>query len=265
MKAFLLLIVAVAFISGCSRADVGTRQIVTNSTGISAIYKPEDGYFSCTNPAQTEYEYDAKTFTLSEDVQGSTKNNVQVTMKIQFTADPPIEDADIRNFVTKFGLKAEDRKARLEPLLHARVNTEAKNAIAEFDAYDILANQESIQKKITDSLRPVLKSQMWISLESIQIVGRPDLPDNIEQAAAVVVANQKAKEGAEAALAAAEVDAKRKQIEAQSFANPALLQIKLLELRLQIEQAKANGVANFKGQTLTMIEGNPATQLQLKQ
>jgi len=217
------------------------------------------------NPAQTEYEYDAKTFTLTEDVQGSTKDNVQVSMKIQFTADPPQSDADISAFVTKFGLDSEARKSRLEPLLHARVNTEAKNAIAEFDAYGILANQESIQKKITDSLKPVLKSQMWLELESIQIIGRPDLPDNIENAASQVVANQKGKEGAEAALATAKVDAERKQIEAQSFANPALLQIKLLELRLQIEQAKANGVANFRGQTLTMIEGNQPTQLQLRQ
>lgn len=265
MRYFSLLIIAAALISGCTRADVGTRVILTNSTGISQIVKPNDGYVSCLNPAQTEYDYDAKTFTLSEDVQGSTKNNVQVTMKIQFTVDPPQTDADISAFLTKFGLKEEDRKARLEPLLHARVNTEAKNALAEYDAYDILANQEAIQKKITESLKPVLKTQMWLDLESIQIVGRPDLPDNIENAASVVVANQKAKEGAEAALAAAEVDAKRKQIEAQSFANPALLQIKLLELRLQIEQAKANGVANFKGQTLTMIEGNPATQLQLRQ
>lgn len=256
------ILISATLLGACTRADVGTRVVLTDSTGIRQVIKPADGYVSTMNPAVSEYEYDAKTFTLTEDVQGSTKDNAQVSIKIQFTIDPPQTDEDIKAFVTKFGLTSEDRKPRLEPLLHARVNTEAKNAIAEYTAYSILANQENIQKKITESLMPVLKQQMWLTLESIQIIGRPDLPDNIENAASAVVANQKAQEAAQAALAAAKVDAEKKQVEAQTFANPALLQLRKLELQLEIERARADGIKGHNG-PLTIVNGAD-TQLQLR-
>lgn len=76
-----------------------------------------------------------------------------------------------------------------------------------------------------------------------------------------MVANGKLKEAAEAALAAAKVDAEQKQVQAQTFANPAMLQIKMLELRLAIEQARAEGIAKHQG---TLILGNSDSQLQLQ-
>jgi len=264
-KAFLglMVIVIASLLGACTRADVGTRVIMTGSQGIKQIIKPSDGFVTL-GLTTTQYEYDAKAFTLPEDVQGSTKDNVQVAMRIQFTVDPPQEDAEISAFVTKFGLSPEDRKGRLEPPLHARVNTEAKNAIADYDAYTLLANQEAIQKKIEESLKPILKTQMWLTLESIQIIGRPDLPDNIENAAAAVVANQKAKDAAMAALDSARVDAERKQVEAQTFANPNMLKIKELELLLEIKRAEADGIKGHNG-PLTIVNGSVPSQLQLRQ
>lgn len=260
----LLSIVVVSLFSiSCTRADVGTRVILTDSEGIRQVVKPSDGYVSTINLSVREYEYDAKTFTLTEDVLGSTKDNAQVGINIQVTIDPPQVDSEVQAFVTKFGLTPDDRKGRLFPLLHARVNTEAKNAITEYDAYSLLANQEAIQKKITDSLKPILKGQMWLTLESIQIIGRPDLPDAIENAASAVVANQKAKDAATAALETARVDAERKEVEARTFNNPAMLQLKKLELELEIQKAKSDGIAKHNG-PLTIVEGTP-TQIQLKQ
>lgn len=108
-----------------------------------------------------------------------------------------------------------------------------------------------------------MKQQLNLTLQSIQIIGRPDfLDDRIETAASQVVANSKLKEAAEAALAAAKVESERKLLEAASFSNPALLQIKLLELKLQIEQARADGIAKHQG---TLVLGNNDTQLQLQQ
>jgi hypothetical protein len=98
----------------------------------------------------------------------------------------------------------------------------------------------------------------------VQIIGRPDfVDDRIEQAASAVVANQKAKEAAEADLARAKVEAEKKQVEAQTFNNPALLQIKLLELRLDIERARAEGIAKHQG-ALTIVNGTNDTQIQLR-
>jgi hypothetical protein len=259
---FVITLILTILSLACSSASVGTRVIVTDSTGIKQVIKPSDGFVSTISPTISTFEYDAKTFSLSEGVQGSTKDNAQVGMQIQVTIDPPQSDEDIKAFVTKFGLTPEDRKSRLEPLLHARVNTEAKNAIAEYQAYELLSNQENIQKKIFEALVPILRQQMWLKLESIQIVGRPDLPDQIENAAAAVVANQKAKEAAEADLARARVEAEKKQVEAQTYANPALLTLEKLRLELEIQRAKSDGIAKHQG-SLTIVEGTP--QLHLKQ
>ena len=100
-------------------------------------------------------------------------------------------------------------------------------------------------------------------MESVQI-GNPDfLDDRIEQAASAVVANEKQKQAEEARLAAAEVGAKTKQIEATTYANPALLEIKKLELQLEIERARADGIKGHQG-PLTVVFGQTGTGLQLQ-
>jgi hypothetical protein len=98
--------------------------------------------------------------------------------------------------------------------------------------------------------------------ESVQI-GNPDfLDDRVEAAASGVVANEKQKQAEEARLEAAKVAAQTKQIEAQTFANPALFEIKKLELQLEIERARADGIKNHQG-ALTIMYGQPGVQLQV--
>jgi hypothetical protein len=143
------------------------------------------------------------------------------------------------------------------------VQTEARNAFAEYNAYEIYANQESIQKRIVEALKPQLASQLFLNMESVQI-GNPDfLDDRIEQAASAVVANEKQKQAEEARLSAAEVAAKTKQIEAQTYSSPALLEIKRLELLLEIERARAEGIKGHQGPLTVVFGQSNAPTLQL--
>jgi hypothetical protein len=95
-------------------------------------------------------------------------------------------------------------------------------------------------------------------------IGNPDfLDDRIEAAASEVVANEKQKQAEEAKLEAAKISAQTKQIEAATFANPALLEIKKLELQLEIERARADGVRSHQGPLTIMYGGGPGVQLQI--
>jgi hypothetical protein len=242
----------------------GQAQVQVVRGQIAKIIRPADGWVNTAATFGDEYhDIDLKSFTDNFAIKGSTKDNAGVQVEIGITCHLMSDDDSIKAHVRKFGLDADERKKRLTALLAGQVNTEAKNAVASYEAYGLLANQEAIQKRITESLLPILKSQMQLELESIQIIGRPDfVDDRIEQAASAVVANQKAKEAAEADLARAKVEAEKKQVEAQTYANPALLELEKLRLRLEIERARAEGIKGHSG-PLTIVNG-AETQLQLR-
>jgi multidrug resistance efflux pump len=95
-------------------------------------------------------------------------------------------------------------------------------------------------------------------------IGNPDFLDyRIEAAASGVVANEKQKQAEEARLEAAKIAAQTKQIEAATYANPALLDIKKLELQLEIEKARAEGIRSHNG-PLTIMYGAGGTGVQLQ-
>jgi hypothetical protein len=164
--------------------------------------------------------------------------------------------------VRKFGLDEESRKTKLEAVLNGQINTLAKDAIVKQNAYDLLANQNNVQTALETSLRQVMKDQMWLNLESIQIIGRPDfVDDRIEQAGSAVVAATKDQEAAQARLNAAQIASEQKRVEAQVFANPAALKIRELELQLNITQALADGIKGHQG---TLILGSSPGGMQLQ-
>jgi hypothetical protein len=190
----------------------------------------------------------------------TSKDNAALQVDISLTAytDPN----RIAEYVRKYGFSEEERHRRRNEILKGIVQTEARNSFADYGAYEIYANQEQIQKRILESLRPQLGTQLLLVTESVQI-GNPDfLDDRVESAASGVVANEKQKQAEEARLEAAKVAAQTKQIEAQTFANPALLEIKRLELQLDIERARADGIKNHQG-PLTIMYGNPGVQVQI--
>jgi hypothetical protein len=201
-----------------------------------------------------------KSFTETAQVRVTSKDNAALQVEIALTAytDP----AKVVDYVRKYGFSEEERHRRRNEILKGIVQTEARNAFADYGAYEIYANQEQIQKRIIESLRPQLSNQLLLITESVQI-GNPDfLDDRVEAAASGVVANEKQKQAEEARLEAAKVAAQTKQIEAQTFANPALLEIKKLELQLEIERARAEGIKSHQG-PLTIMYGQQGVQLQV--
>jgi len=258
--AFLLMIVGAITYSNIKYAQEGTVQVVTRWGAIERIYAPTDGWFTTIAPGQRSYEVNVKSFTESAPVRVTSKDNAALQVDISVTAytDPN----RVADYVRKYGFSEEERHRRRSEILKGIVQTEARNSFADYGAYEIYANQEQIQRRILESLRPQIGNQLLLVTESVQI-GNPDfLDDRVEAAASGVVANEKQKQAEEARLEAAKVAAQTKQIEAQTFANPALLEIKKLELQLEIERARSEGIKNHQG-ALTILYGQPGVQLQV--
>jgi SPFH domain / Band 7 family len=259
------LALGVAALTSFEQANEGVYRVQVVRGQISKIIKPQDGWVSTlTTFGDHYYDFNIRTFTYSVKVNASTKDNAAVTVEISLTVLPPTDDESIKTYIRKFGLAEDERQTRMTQILMGQANTETKNAVASYEAYGLLASQEAIQKRLIDSLTPILKQQLLLTLESIQIIGRPDfLDDRIEQAASAVVANQKAKEAAEADLARAKVEAEKKQVEASTLANPQTFAIRQLELQLEIERARAEGIKGHQG-PLTIVNGAANPQIQLR-
>ena len=258
--ALLLIIVGAITYSNIKYAQEGTVQVVTRWGAIERIYTPSDGWFTTIAPGRKSYEVNVKSFTESAPVRVTSKDNAALQVEISVTAytDP----SRVADYVRKYGFSEEERHRRRSEILKGMVQTEARNSFADYGAYEIYANQEQIQRRILESLRPQIGNQLVLVTESVQI-GNPDfLDDRVEAAASGVVANEKQKQAEEARLEAAKVAAQTKQIEAQTFANPALLEIKKLELQLEIERARSEGIRSHQG-ALTIVYGQPGVQLQV--
>ncbi|MGH9900964.1 MAG: SPFH domain-containing protein [Pyrinomonadaceae bacterium] len=242
-------------------AQEGTVQVVTKWGAIERVYTPSDGWFTTVAPGRKNYEVNVRSFTETAPVRVTSRDNAALQVEISVTA---FSDPDkVMEYVRKYGFSEDERHQRRNEILKGLVQTEARNAFSDYGAYEIYANQEQIQKRIVDSLRPVLANQLLLVTESVQI-GNPDfLDDRIEAAASGVVANEKQKQAEEARLEAAKIAAQTKQIEAQTYAVPALLDIKKLELQLEIEKARAEGIRSHQGPLTIMYGGGQGVQLQV--
>ena len=257
----LVLIGAASVFANIDYAQEGTVKVMTYFGRIERIYTPADGWFTTLAPGREAYEVNLKSFTESAPVRVTSKDNAALNVNIDVTAftDP----AKVTEYMRKYGFSEDERHKRRGEILKGLLQTEARNAFAEFNAYEIYANQEQIQKRIVEGLRPQLGSQLQLVMESVQI-GNPDfLDDRIEAAASEVVANEKQKQAEAAKLEAAKIAAQTKQIEAQTYANPALLDIKRLEMQLEIERARAEGIKNHQGPLTIMYGGQPGVQVQV--
>lgn len=239
----------------------GTVKVVTYFGRIEKVYGPQDGWFTTLAPGREAYEVNIKSFTEMAPVRVTSRDNAALQVEIAVTAFT--DAAKVEEYVRKYGFVEQQRHERRNQILHGLIQTEARNAFSEYGAYEIYANQESIQKRIFEALKPQLAGQLQLTTESVQI-GNPDfLDDRIEAAASGVVANEKQKQAEEARLEAAKIAAQTKQIEALTYANPALLDIKKLELQLEIEKARAEGIKNHQGALTIMYGGNPGVQVQV--
>lgn len=259
--ALLVLIGAVVGFANINYTQEGTVKVVTSFGRIERVYRPDDGWFTTLTPGRKSYEVNIKSFTEMAPVRVTSRDNAALQVEISVTAytDP----LHVEDYVRKYGFDEGQRHTRRNEILHGLIQTEARNAFSEYGAYEIYANQESIQKRILEALKPQLANQLQLTTESVQI-GNPDfLDDRIEAAASGVVANEKQKQAEEARLEAAKIAAQTKQIEAATFANPALLEIKKLELQLEIERARAEGIRSHQGPLTIMYGAGAGVQLQV--
>jgi len=266
MAAIALLVVVALVVGGAGFANIdyaqeGTVKVVTKWGAVERIYAPADGWFTTLAPGRKSYEVNVKSFTESAPVRVTSKDNAALQVDISVTAYT--DASKVLDYVRKYGFSEEERHRRRSEILKGLVQTEARNAFADYGAYEIYANQEQIQKRIVESLRPLLANQLLLVTESVQI-GNPDfIDDRIESAASGVVANEKQKQAEEARLEAAKIAAQTKQIEAQTYANPALLDIKKLELQLEIERARAEGIKSHQGALTIMYGTGSGVQVQV--
>src|SRR5215203_719342 len=260
--ALLVLIGAAVGFANINYTQEGTVKVVTTFGRIERVYRPDDGWFTTLTPGRTAYEVNIKSFTEAAPVRVTSKDNAALQVEISVTAytDPQ----HVADYVRKYGFDEAIRHTRRNEILHGLIQTEARNAFSEYGAYEIYANQENIQKRILEALKPQLANQLQLTTESVQI-GNPDfLDDRIEAAASGVVANEKQKQAEEARLEAAKIAAQTKQIEAATFANPALLEIKKLELQLEIERARADGIKSHQGPLTIMYGAGSGAGVQLQ-
>jgi hypothetical protein len=260
---FTILVLGMAtLISGCGgcswREPVeGTVEVKTIYGNIVRIIRPSDGGVWENWWGDDYYTVGLQNKTTEQiAVKASSKDNAGLVFTVQVSYRTKSDDENIKEYVRKFGLNAEEREKRTQQALSGQINTEVKNAVIAYDAYSILANQSAIQKQIEDRLKPILESQFNCEFISLQIIGRPDFEDDrIEQAASQVVANQKLKEANQALLEAAKIDQEKKQVEAQTYANPTLFEIRKLELQKEIaaEWSKHQGTLVFGGNSPMLL------------
>src|SRR5918997_20518 len=100
-------------------AQEGTVKVVTYFGRIERVYTPSDGWFTTLAPGRESHEVNIRAFT-----------------------DPQ----KVEEYVRKYSFSEEERHKRRNEILKGLLQTEARNAFSEFNAYEIYANQEQIQK-----------------------------------------------------------------------------------------------------------------------
>lgn len=232
----------------------GEAKQVVRPPGIYTIVTLCDEYTDVTLTSQTTDDIV---------VRGQSADNAAFKWNVRLTFSVPDDDGKILAHVKKFGFNEQERNIQVGKAVFLELQSQVSNYANGYNAYSLVDKSNEVQVKVFENMKAFFTNQMYLNLENLQLVGKPDFDnDDIDSAASKVVASSKLKEAAEATLAAEKVEAERKQLQAASFSNPALLQIKLLELKLQIEEARAKGIAAHQG---TLVIGNADTAIQLPQ
>lgn len=260
------LIIVIWCLTGITYATEGTRVAALKWGRIQKIIAPDDGFVLLLSPGWDTYEINIKSFTDKATAKVTSKDNAALQVEVAVTGATDGSAEAVAQYLRAFGTSEEERHKRRDEILAGIIQTEARNAFVEYTAYDIYANQESIQRKLYDAIRAQVEKQLFVRVDSVQL-GNPDfLDDRIEQAASAVVANQKAKEASQAAYEASKIDNERKMLDAQTYANPAAFTIKKMELQLEVERARADGIKGHQGALyLNYGGGGPIPTLAVKE
>jgi hypothetical protein len=242
MRNFLIsiLLLAVLSTSGCIGAcdwrepKSGTVEVKTIYGKYNRIIQPSDGGVWENWWGDDYYTQNCTTVTKDFPIKSQTSDNARVTLTYTISYRRNCDEQSVIGFIENFGL-GQDAEPKYEQKLDGVVTKFGGNLSSAYTAYDLNENKTKIQDEISKQLSAVFPVDLFSKIESIQIKGAPDFEnDDIELAASKVVANQKLKEAADAAYQADIVEQKRKELQAQTYSNPALLKIRELELQVEI-------------------------------
>lgn len=249
---------------GCKTTDEGTRNIIVYKGAIEEVKAPSDGFYSTLHPYRENYGVNVQTFTEeAKDVKVQSKDNTPIHLgSLKLTAHTAEDRDAIMAYVRKFGFEEKTRHEKRNVILLTQLETEARKAFSQFDAYAVYANQETIQQNLFERMKKIGQDELFLVVESVQFGNWGFEDPQVEKAASAVVANRKSKEAEDAALDAARVRQTRQEIEGRIFENPALLRLEVLKYQLWIEQARSQGIERHQG-NLTILYGQQPTTLQL--
>src|SRR5918997_2731582 len=125
-------------------AQEGTVKVVTYFGRIERVYTPSDGWFTTLAPGRESHEVNIRSFTESAPVRVTSKDNAALNVNIDVTAYT--NAGKVEEYVRKYSFNTDERHKRRGEILKGLLQTEARNAFSEFNAYEIYANQEQIQK-----------------------------------------------------------------------------------------------------------------------
>lgn len=218
----------------------GKASRIIRSPGIWTPIKPGYDYYPL--PTTTETSDDIV-------VRGSSKDNAPFKWTVRLTYKMPDNDMVMLNHINKFGAERERRNAQVSKSLILELQSQVSTAANAFEAYALVENSAAAESKVLENMKTFFNNNIYLELENLQLVGKPDFDnDDIDNAAGRVIAAKKNKEIAELDLAKSKVEAETKQVQAQTFAqSPALLEIRKLELKKEEAQAWAqhNGTLVF--------------------
>ena len=260
--AVVIVIAAIWIFTSITYATEGTRVVAVKWGRLENVIAPDDGFEFLLTPGWDTYEINIKSFTQTAAARVTSKDNAAIQVDVSVTGATNGSKETIAEYVRAFGFVEADRHKRRDQILAGIIQTEARNAFAEYGAYEIYANQEAIQKRLFESIKVLAEPQLMIRVDSVQL-GNPDfLDDRIEQAAASVVANQKEKEAALALLDAAKINNERKVLDAATYANPQAFSVKKMEMQLEQVRLLSDGIAKHQGPLyLDMGGGSGGLQL----
>ena len=117
-------------------AQEGTVKVVTYFGRIERVYTPADGWFTTLAPGRDSHEVTIRSFTESAPVRVTSKDNAALNVKYCVTLS---DDAGkVESIRRKYSFNTEERH-RGGRILKGLLQTEARNAFSEFNAYEIYA------------------------------------------------------------------------------------------------------------------------------
>lgn len=270
-------------------ASEGEAIIQTKSGQITRVIRPSDGTFVTIDEWMDEYFIvDLKEISEELVFRGTTPDNANFNgaFLVSFKLLP--DDTNLITMSRQFGLDGTQRYSTIVTKIRKILTEEAQRIIEDktqlvettayddtgkaftkkeerYNAYAINLRKSELVTSLKAAVKDRLPKEVFVDLITLTVKDNFDFDnDEIDLAASKVVANQKKKEAAQAALDAAQIEAQTQKIEGGTLAaNPGILELRKLDKLIELEKVKAGAYYNFHGQTLVVQGSSSSPQVQV--